>query len=50
MSQAFAFIIQAGNAVNQLTGGMIIGIVVAFIASVLFVHLVGLVVQKLLNR
>jgi len=50
MSGAFAFLVQAGQAVNALTGGLLMGIIIAFISSVLFIVLVGFVVAKLVNR
>jgi len=50
MPGAFAFLVQAGVAVDQLTGGRLMGIIIAFIAAVLFITLVGYVVAKLVNR
>lgn len=50
MSQAFTFIVQAGQSVDQLTGGLLIGLVVAAIAGVLFARLVGIVVEQFLKR
>lgn len=50
MSGAFAFLVQAGNAVNSLTGGLLMGVIIAFISSLLFITLVTFVVARLVNR
>lgn len=47
---AMALLVKAGQSINALTGGLLMPLVIAFIASVLFLTLLGIGLSKIINR